>query len=233
MRRAGAGKGPIFQFSAVALSRILSGMENRFFRWSSLLVIALLTVFVMVERGKPEEDQNGMTMMLAFIVAGVLGAVLFVTWILPTLGDKMTEALVSSGEKVQETPGAVVARHIAQGDYEDAITELQKQSLAEPQNPRPVLEIARLHHEKLEDPESAVQSLQTALVSREWPPAHEATLRLRLADFWMAMPTANFEAAKAEVQQVLDRFPGTPQSVEAATKLQTIQEKQFLASRQE
>lgn len=190
-------------------------------------------VFVLVEKAKPDEEQNGMTMMLAFIVAGVIGAVLFVTWGLPTIGDKMTEALVSSGEKVEDTPGSVVARHIAQGDYEEAIAELQKQSLAEPQNPRPVLEIARLHHEKLEDPESAVQSLRTALVSREWPPAHEATLRLRLADFLMIVPPGGFEAARTEVQGVLDRFPGTPQAADAATKLREIQEKQFLASRQQ
>jgi hypothetical protein len=162
----------------------------------------------------------------------VIGAILFVTWVLPTLGDKMTEALVSSGEKVEETPGSLVARHIANGEYEEAIGELQKQSLAEPLNPRPVLEIARLHHEKLEDPESAVQSLQTALVSREWPPVHEAALRLRLVDFLLVMPPVNFEAAKAEVQRVLDRFPGTPQSADASTKLREIQEKQFLASRQ-
>jgi len=114
----------IFQFSCGRERRILSGMENRFFRLASLAVIGLMTVFVLVERGKPEDEQNGLTMMLAFIVAGVVGAVLFVTWILPTLGDKMTEALVSSGEKIEETPGAVVARHIAEGDYEAAIGAL-------------------------------------------------------------------------------------------------------------
>lgn len=196
-------------------------------------MMAAMMVFVMVEKSKLEEEQNGLTMMLAFIVAGVIGAILFVTWGLPTLGDKMTEALVSSGEKVEETPGSLVARHIANGEYEEAIGELQKQSLAEPQNPRPVLEIARLHHEKLEDAESAVQSLQTALVSREWSPVHESMLRLRLVDFLLAVPPPNFEAAMAEVQRVVDRFPGTPQAADAATKLRDIQEKQFLASRKE
>ncbi|MFN0128469.1 MAG: hypothetical protein ACKV19_17480 [Verrucomicrobiales bacterium] len=207
-------------------------MENRFFRWGALLIVAAMVVIVLVEQAKPEEEQNGLTVMLAFIVAGVLGAILFVTWVLPTIGDKMTEALVSSGERVRDTPGAIVARHIAGGDYEAAIDELQKQSLAEPQNPRPVLEIARLHLEKLDDPQGALQSLHTALISREWPPVHEATLRLRLADLLLSIPPPNFEAAKAEVQGVVDRFPGTPQAVDAATKLREIQEKQFLASRQ-
>jgi hypothetical protein len=206
-------------------------MEHRFFRWGSLALMAAMMVFVLIEKAKPEAEQNGMTMMLAFIVAGVVGAVLFVTWVLPTIGDKMTEALVSSGEKVEETPGAVVARHIAHGEYEEAISELQKQSLADPHNPRPVLEIARLHHEKLDDSQSAVQSIQTALVSREWPPAHESTLRLRLADFILVGSPPNFEAAKAEVQRVLERFPSTPQAADASTKLREIQEKQFLASR--
>ncbi len=208
-------------------------MEGRYFRWVSLLIVVLMTIFVIAERGKPEEEQNGLTVMLAFIVASVLCAILFVTWILPTLGDKVTEAMVSSGEKVRDTPGAIVARHIAQGDYEGAITELQKQSFAEPQNPRPVLEIARLHLEKLEDPQSALQSLQTALVSREWPALHEATLRLKLADLLASASPPDFEAAKAEVQQVIDRFPGTTQAADASALLNQIQEKQFLASRGE
>lgn len=194
-------------------------------------MIAAMMGFVMVEKAKPEAEQNGLTMMLAFIVAGVVAAVLFVTWVLPTLGDKMTEALVSSGEKVEDTPGAVVARHIAHGEYEEAIGELQKQSLADPHNPRPVLEIARLHHEKLEDLPGAVQTVRTALVSREWLPVHESSLRLRLADFLMAGTPPDFEGAKGEVQSVLDRFPGTPQAMEASTRLRAIQEKQFLASR--
>lgn len=194
-------------------------------------MLAALLVFVLVEKARPEEKQNGLTMMLAFIVAGVIGAILFVTWVLPTIGDKMTEALVSSGEKIEETPGAVVARLVAHGEFEEAIGELQKQSLADPHNPRPVLEIARLHLEKLDDPESALQSLQTALVSREWPAAHEATLRLRLADIFLSLAPANFEAAKSEALRVAERFQGTPHAADAATKLREIQEKQFLASR--
>jgi len=208
-------------------------MEHRFFRWGSLLVMGALLVHVLVEKSRPEEDQNGMAMMLSFIVMGVIAAVLFVTWVLPGIGDKMTEALVSSGEKIPQTPGSEVARHIAEGDYEAAIGDLQKQSLAEPQNPRPVLEIARLHHEKLDDPGSAVQSLHTALISREWPPVHEAVLRLRLADLMLVAQPDAFEPARAEVQQVVDRFPGTPQAADAAGKLREIQEKQFLASRRE
>jgi hypothetical protein len=208
-------------------------MEHRFFRWGSLALIAAMMGFVMVEKAKPEAEQNGLTMMLAFIVAGVVAAVLFVTWVLPVIGDKMTEALVSSGEKVEDTPGARVARHIAQGEYDEAISELQKQSLADPHHPRPVLEIARLHQEKLEDLEGAVQSLRTALVSREWLPVHETTLRLRLADFLMAGAPPDFEGAKSEAQSVLDRFSGTPQAMDASAKLRVIQEKQFLASRAE
>jgi len=206
-------------------------MEHRFFRWGSLLAMGALLVHVLVEKGRPEEEQNGLAMMLSFIVMGVIGAVLFVTWVLPAIGDKMTEALVSSGEKVESTPGSEVARHIAEGDYEEAISGLQKQSLGEPLNPRPVLEIARLHQEKLDDPASAVQSLHTALVSREWAPAHEAALRLRLAECLLAANPGDFDSARAEVQQVLDRFPGTPHAADAATSLRQIQEKQFLASR--
>jgi len=206
-------------------------MEHRIFRWGSLLVMGALLIHVMVERARPDDEQNGLSMMLSFIVMGVVGAVLFATWLLPTIGDKMSEALVSSGEKMPQTPGSRVARHLVEGDYEGAIAELQRQSLAAPLNPKPVLEISRLHHEKLADTGSAVQSLRTALVSREWPPADEATLRFRLADLMLMLTPPAFSTAEAEVQTVLDKFPGTTQAGDAESKRRELREKKFLASR--
>ena len=48
-------------------------MEHRIYRWGSLLVMGALLVHVMVERARPDEEQNGLSMMLSFIVMGVVG----------------------------------------------------------------------------------------------------------------------------------------------------------------
>lgn len=207
-------------------------MEHRFVRIGSLLVIGALLLHVMIQKGRPEEEQNGMTMMLEIIVMGVLGGILFVTWILPSLGDKMSEAMIGSGEEVEETPHSETAARIAAGNYAGAIAEYQKISLANPADRHPVMEIARLYRDKLHDSDSAVQTLHTALVSREWTPDNEAALRLRLADV-LAEDRKDFEAAKEQAQAVIDKFSGTPPAGAATAKLHDISEKQYLASREE
>ena len=206
-------------------------MEHRFFRIGSLLVCAALIGHVALELRKAEADQNGVQVIMEIIVIAVIGGILFVTWILPTLGDKMTEAMISSGEQMEKTAGSEMAALIAAGDYEGAIAALQKQSLAEPANRQPVMEIARLYRDKLDDLDSALQTLQTALVSREWSPESEATLRLRRAEL-LARDLKDFTAAKAEVQAVLEKYPGTPQAGSATVRLREIEEQQYLATRQ-
>ena len=87
------------------------------------------------------------------------------------------------------------------------------------------------HAVGMADTGSAVQSLRTALVSREWPPADEATLRFRLADLMLMLTPPAFSTAEAEVQTVLDKFPGTTQAGDAESKRRELREKKFLASR--
>ncbi len=207
-------------------------MEHRFFRYGSLAVIGLLILHVIWIRSRPEEQQNesGVLMILELFIIAILGGVLFVTWVLPALGDSMTEAMIGSGEKVEQTPRSTVVSLIAAGDYEEAILELEKQAQAAPTDRGPVLEIARLYHDKLNDPDSAVQTIRTALVSREWAAEDETQLRLRLAD-WLGA-RKDFAGAREQVEAVLAKFPDTPQAGAATTKLREVQEKEYLASRE-
>ena len=103
-------------------------------------------------------------------------------------------------------------------------------ALAQPDDRFPVLEIARLYRDKLEDPDSAIQSLHTALISRPWSVESEGTLRLKLADL-LSTDRKDFAAALVEVQTVIEKFPGTPSAGAATSKLREIEEQQFLASR--
>ena len=47
-----------------------------------------------------------------------LGGLLLVTWVLPALGDSVSEAMIGSGEKVEETVRSVAAVKLAAGNYE-------------------------------------------------------------------------------------------------------------------
>lgn len=206
-------------------------MEHRFFRYGSLAVIGLLVLHVLIIRGQPEEKQNenAVLMILELFVIAILGGILFVTWVLPTLGEKVTEAVLSSGEKEAETPHSVVVALLAEGDYEGAIAELQKQAQAAPTDRKPVMEMARIYHDRLEDPDSAVQTIKTALVSREWSPEDETQLRLKLAE-WLA-GRKDFAGARHQLETVIEKYPGTPQAGAATSTLREVEEKEYLANR--
>lgn len=207
-------------------------MENRFFRYGALVAVALVLGHVLWLRSRPEQEQNesGVLLILELFVIAILGGVLFVTWILPSLSDKVTEAVLSSGEKEEKTPRAIVAELLAEEDYEGAIAELQKQSLQNPSDRRLVMDMAWVYRDKLQDLPSAVQTIRTALVSREWSPENETALRAKLAE--LLAEQKDFAGAKQELETVMQKFAGTPQAGEAASKLRDIEEKEYLAKRE-
>jgi hypothetical protein len=226
-------------------------MEHRLFRFGSLLVIILLGIHVMIEMGKPDQsaavvaavesesgevaevkprsEQNGILIIIELIVMAGLGGMLLVTWVLPALGDSVSEAMIGSGEKVEETGRSVAAAKLAAGDYEGAIKELQKQEMKSPHDRYPVLEIARIYRDKLHDSNSAMVSLHTALVSREWQVEDETIIRLRLAEF-MAADRKDFAGARELIESIIQEHPGTPQAAAATTQLRALEEQEYRAS---
>jgi hypothetical protein len=227
-------------------------MEHRLFRFGSLLIIVVLGIHVMLERRKPDQSsvvvaeiesepggpteevrpadqQNGILIILELIVMAGLGGVLVVTWLLPALGDSVSEAMIGSGEKVEETPRSVAAAKLAAGDYEGAIKELQQQELNHPADRYPVLEIARIYRDKMDDSNSATLTLHTALVSREWPIEDETILRLRLAEF-LAADRKDFAGAREQIESIIQQHPGTPQAGAATTQLRALEEQEYRAS---
>lgn len=206
-------------------------MDSRLFRITALIVMVLLIFAVMRERNLPEEEMNPGLIVFELIIIAVLGGLLFVTWLLPALGDKISEGMMGSGEKAEETPSSRAVGLIARGDYQGAILEFEKMAAASPADRYPVVEISRIYRDKLDDPDGAIQTLHTALVSREWRPEDEVFLRLRMADIQVA-DKKDFAAAREAVQAVVTKFEGTPHAANATHKLRQIDEEEYLASRQ-
>jgi tetratricopeptide (TPR) repeat protein len=206
-------------------------MESRSFRIAALIILVLLVIRIAYEKSLPDEEVNAMLVVLEMIVVAAIAGTLFVTWLLPTIGDKMSEAMLGSGDKVKETADSVATARLAQGDYDGAILEFEKMAAANPADRQPVVEISRIYRDKLADVDSAIQTIQTALVSREWKPEDESFFWLRLSEFY-SKDKKDFVKAREMVEKVTEKFAGTPHAANATHKLRQIEEEEFIASRQ-
>ena len=205
-------------------------MDNKFFRITALIVLVLLVAKVIYDKNRAEEDANALLAVLELILIAAIAGVLFVTWLLPGLGDRFSEAMLGSGEKVQETETSLATARLAQGDYAGAIHEFEKMAAANPADRYPVVEISRVYRDKLGDVEAAIQTLQTALVSRQWTPEDETFLLLRMAEFH-SKDRKDFAKAREAVEQVLQKHAGTAHAANATHKLRQIEEEEYIASR--
>jgi tetratricopeptide (TPR) repeat protein len=205
-------------------------MDSKPFRITALIVLVLLVGKVIYDKNRPEEDANAMLAILELIVIAAIAGVLFVTWLLPSLGDKVTEAMIGSGARVKETETSQATARIAQGDYPGAIREFEKMAVANPADRYPVVEISRVYRDKLGDVDAAIQTIETALVSRPWSPEDETFLLLRLAEFYSKDKT-DFAKAREAIDRVMQKFAGTAHAANATHKLRQIEEAEYLASR--
>ena len=92
----------------------------------------LLAVILLALLGwRQVRDDVGMTFVY-FIALGTAGGFLAVKYFIPWLGDAVGTALFSSGEQVGDDPALKAAAKLAQGDYEGAIAEHEKNFAQDP-----------------------------------------------------------------------------------------------------
>ena len=211
-----------------SVRRTLAGMEHKVFRIGSLAFLVLLVIGIAKEKNLPDDSQNPLYLVLLYILAAVIVGILVVTWALPALGDKVSEAMIGSGEEAEETPTSKAVALMVAGDYEGAISEYARLSMANPEDRHPVVEMARLYHDKLDDPESAIQTLATALGSRSWKADDETFLTIRLAD-WLMEDRKDFAGARERLEHLQRKHAGEAPSFQAATKLREVDEAEYRA----
>lgn len=183
-----------------------------------LLVLALLWNFA-------KEAGDGMKLVFVILV-GLGSALLAVKFLLPWLGDLMGEAVFSSGEKVEQDHMTKAAARIAQGDYQGAIEHYEKMLEDKPDDPFPVAEIAKIHAERLHDPQAALKALEDHLQSKDWPVDDAAFIMFRIADVHLTH-RHDFETARDMLEQIIGNFPNTRHSANAHHRMSEIEQMQY------
>jgi TolA-binding protein len=185
---------------------------------------------VLVEQGDPENEVpkiegeiqsldsqktfNGI--LLTFLSAGVLG-IFAVIYVLPILAQKATHSVYDSGEMVKHTAQDDARVAMAQGDYPAAIAAFRKAAAEEPESRLPWLEIAKIQRAHQEDPRGAIETLKTALESREWPEDDRAFFLFRISESYNEV--AERDQAVGTLRRVIQEFPETRHSANARHKL--------------
>ncbi len=155
--------------------------------------------------------------LLTFLSAGLVG-ILFVVHVLPFFAQRLTHAVYDSGEIVQRDHFSGARSLMAQGEWEAAIAAFHEAAAADPMNRLPWIEIAKIYKDHLENPQAAIQTLRDALEAHAWEVNDAAYFMFRLAELYYEVD-GNLEMASAIMNQVIEQFPQTRHSANAAHKL--------------
>ncbi len=191
----------------------------------SFVALALLVASLIWEAIKEADD--GMKL-VAVILLGLTGGILMVKFVIPWIGDAMGEAVFSSGEQLEQDEVTKAAVCISQGDYPGAISHYEKMLEEKPNDPFPVAEIAKVHADRLHDPQSALQVLNDHWQRKDWPVDDAAFIMFRIADVQLTH-LHDFEAARDMLQQVIGNFPNTRHSANAHHKMSEIEQAEYKA----
>lgn len=188
-----------------------------------LIFIFVVGVVVSAFTGTNENDDTQSVMQLpALILAGVYLGVLFVLYILPAITDKATTAVLDSGELVEKDPLHDARAAYARGEYDIAMEVYRKAASNDPYNRLPWVEIAKIQHDNLDDPDAAIATLRSALESHEWPINDAAYFMARLSDLYLE-DKEDVEACQTILNQMIEMFPETRHSANARHKLNEIE----------
>ena len=190
----------------------------------SIIFVIVAGVLIAAFNGsEADEDVKAVSQLPALLLAGVYGGVLFVMYILPAITDKATSAVLDSNELVETDPlhGARAAH--ARGDYEEAMDVYRSVTDSDPYNRLPWVEISKIQHDNLEDPEAALLTLRTALESHEWPVNDAAYFMGRLAEIY-EQDLDDHEACVTILKQMIEIFPEIRHMANATHKLRDMGE---------
>ncbi len=171
--------------------------------------------------GRREAEAEGHVMMkviLPMILTAAYAGFLTVVYVLPEVVDRFTQETLGSTEAVEDDALHDARAALAQGDYDEAIKRFREVYKTDPDDRFPLVEIARIQREKLDDPEAAVATLQDALESKDWRQNDAGFFMFRIADIY-ENDLENKEGAINILQQVYEEFPDTRHSANATHKL--------------
>ena len=169
------------------------------------------------------DDSSAVAQLPALLLAGIYVGVLFVMYILPAITDKATAAVLDSNELVETDPLHDARAAHARGDYEEAMKVYRSVTDKDPYNRLPWVEISKIQHNNLENPEAALLTLRSALESHEWPVNDAAYFMGRVSEIYLT-DLEDRESCITILKQMIDIFPETRHSANATHKLREMGE---------
>lgn len=204
-------------------------MSTRTLIQTCLGLLLLMVVFWVQQHWKSWENEKEVYKFLSILGLAVAGGFFVVMVVLPRMGDAMGTMMYSSGEEISSSEGMEAAAKIAAGDYGGAIEEYEKMMAEKPDDPFPIVEIAKIHADKLRDPSTALTFLQTQLQSREWDADQGSMIMFRMVEIYQSHQ--DFDSAKEILNLVMAKYAGTRHSANAKHKIGEIEQAQFKAAR--
>ena len=195
------------------------------------VLLGVVVLLLMAAWQVVKEADDGMKF-LFFICVGVGGGLWAVKVFIPWVGEALGTFFYSSGEEVRMDESMRAVAKVAQGDYEGAIAEYEKLAKSKPEDPHPVAEMAKIHSERLGDPEAAVALLSRHLQDRKWAEDDAAFLMFRLAELH-SEKRRDHDAARVVLEQVIAQFPNTRHSANAHHRLNEVDQAKFKEMREQ
>ena len=179
-----------------------------------------------IEGWKPEGVSMGgkglVGICLLFVVAGY-AAIVFVSFVLPSVVGRFTHMFYGASEELEEDPAHDARALFAQGDFEGAIAAYRTVADEQPENRFPWVEIAKIQHDNLENPDAAIETLRDALENHEWRVNDAAFFMFRLAELY-EREKSDMTQCVGILRQVVELFPQTRHSANATHRLRELGE---------
>ncbi|MBK1790833.1 tetratricopeptide repeat protein [Persicirhabdus sediminis] len=196
-------------------------MKKWFVHGVIILFLCCLSYEVFVV-GDPESRSGTFFYALGTVVMiGIYSAICFLLYVLPALTEKATDLVYSVGDEVEDDPLHDARACFAQGDYAGAIREYRKVAETDNSSRLAWVEIAKIQHDQLENPDAALATLMEAQQSHDWPVNDKAFFHFRMADIY-EKDKDNAAAAIDLYQQAMVMFPETRHAANARHKLNEL-----------
>lgn len=197
-------------------------------------LVALVLLFCLLSirsyHNDPEgvEQHLGKLILLYFVIAIIVGFAI-VSWVIPWISERIGTMMYSSGEEPEPDPRGRALALVAQGDYEGAIDEFRSLMKDRPDDRGPVVEIAKIYQDRLHNAEAAISTFEQALAAKAWPDDDRAFFLARLADINLEA-RADYDRARALLQQIQSEFPESRHSANATHRLHEVDQAEFKAN---
>jgi hypothetical protein len=176
----------------------------------------------------PGGYRDGMMVFIYILCTAVTGGVVVLKWVIPALGDRVADSFYSAPERVEQTLTHKAMALVAQGEYRKAI-EMFEKSLAEgPKERFALMEMVKLHQDKLGDTTAAVNLLEGAIVDESWGTDDRCFFMIKLSDLH-GTHLGDFVRARQVLEELIQNHPASNHAANAHHKLNELDEQELMA----